>query len=294
MHTNLQAVDGARISQLRATKFEGTEDDWAGVLRWALFRQGSSKANGSRVELVAQVSETTLSLVLRQRLEGGITSRFGSIQLQRNTRLEDEIELFEWAGLAAKSAHAGQSDLDALKAQLEQRTLECERLKDQLQDLVEAKKEHERTMLEKFRQLLNSKKIKIRDQQRLLTGAKIDANAVARLANATEAQARGRQPLPSRTAKRKAEAGDMDIDKADDDDADEDEVQVATSQSNDSGSEDERLQSREQGNATLPSPPRRELPFTASRSTAQPVSQPVSSTTKQDLDSDGETDDDEL
>ena len=49
-----------------------------------------------------------------------------------------------------------------------------QKLNQQLEDLIEAKKQHEDTLLGKFRELLNAKKLKIRDQQRLLVGAKVD------------------------------------------------------------------------------------------------------------------------
>lgn len=54
----------------------------------------------------------------------------------------------------------------------QQKTLD--KLNIQLQELVEAKKQHEDELLEKFRHLLNSKKAKIRDQMRLLSTAKVD------------------------------------------------------------------------------------------------------------------------
>jgi len=47
-------------------------------------------------------------------------------------------------------------------------------LRRQLQQLTEAKKQHEDELLEKFRLLLNSKKAKIRDQKRLLSTVKFD------------------------------------------------------------------------------------------------------------------------
>ena len=49
-------------------------------------------------------------------------------------------------------------------------------VRSQLDNLIEEKTSHENALLEKFRQLINSKKLKIRDQQRLLAGAKVDPN----------------------------------------------------------------------------------------------------------------------
>lgn len=44
-----------------------------------------------------------------------------------------------------------------------------------MQQFIREKKTAEDEMLAKFMQLLNNKKLKIRDQQRLLAGAKVDS-----------------------------------------------------------------------------------------------------------------------
>jgi len=46
-----------------------------------------------------------------------------------------------------------------------------------MDEFLTVKEEHENHMLEKFSHLLNAKKLKIRDQQRLLAGAAINGNA---------------------------------------------------------------------------------------------------------------------
>jgi hypothetical protein len=48
------------------------------------------------------------------------------------------------------------------------------KLTAQLEQLTDAKREHEAALLEKFKLLLNEKKLKIRDQQRLLADAQIN------------------------------------------------------------------------------------------------------------------------
>ena len=47
-------------------------------------------------------------------------------------------------------------------------------LEEKLKQLSEAKRNHEEELLGKFAVLLNEKKVKIRDQQRLLRGSKVD------------------------------------------------------------------------------------------------------------------------
>jgi rubrerythrin len=47
------------------------------------------------------------------------------------------------------------------------------KLKTQLEDFIKTKDETEKEMLQQFMQLINEKKRKIRDQSRLLAGAKV-------------------------------------------------------------------------------------------------------------------------
>ena len=89
---------------------------------------------------------------------------------------EKEIALYDWTGELAVSITDADTSRREAQSQVKVKEAELARLHKQLQDLTEAKKEHESELLEKFRQLLNSKKLKIRDQQRLLAGAKIEAS----------------------------------------------------------------------------------------------------------------------
>jgi uncharacterized coiled-coil protein SlyX len=67
--------------------------------------------------------------------------------------------------------------VDELEAQLAEQKQMVDKLNAQVKSLGEAKQEHEDALLQKFSELLNSKKLKIRDQQRLLSTAKIDPDA---------------------------------------------------------------------------------------------------------------------
>lgn len=86
-----------------------------------------------------------------------------------------EIELFEWTGIAADTATAIEKQQLELESNLRARDQDLAKMRQQLEDLTSAKKNHEDELLEKFRNLLNSKKLKIRDQQRLLAGASADS-----------------------------------------------------------------------------------------------------------------------
>lgn len=64
-----------------------------------------------------------------------------------------------------------------MQAELKTQNNVIKKMKSQMQEFLKVKEEHENQMLERFSHLLNAKKLKIRDQQRLLAGATIDENA---------------------------------------------------------------------------------------------------------------------
>ena len=68
----------------------------------------------------------------------------------------------------------------------------------------------------KFALLLNEKKLKIREQQRLLAGAKINSNDAKKVAGKAKELAKGRTPQPSRKGKRKVDVKDEDEDEDED------------------------------------------------------------------------------
>lgn len=82
-----------------------------------------------------------------------------------------------WTGIAAQAAAAARDEVAALKLKLDAQQETVRKLNAQLQDLIKTKEENENAMLEKFKELLNEKKLKIRDQQRLLAEAKVNPAA---------------------------------------------------------------------------------------------------------------------
>ena len=87
---------------------------------------------------------------------------------------EQEVDLFEWCGLAAQSTTDTRNEVLSLKTKFSEQQEAIDKLNAQLEELIAAKSQHEVVLLEKFRLLLNEKKAKIRDQQRLLATAKVD------------------------------------------------------------------------------------------------------------------------
>ena len=104
--------------------------------------------------------------------------------MQRGTELEGEVQ--------------------DLSARYDEQSKTIQKLNEQLEDLIQSKKTHENALLEKFRELLNTKKLKIRDQQRLLAGAKVDPKQAARFQSARETT-KEHTAKASRAGKRKAD-----------------------------------------------------------------------------------------
>lgn len=105
----------------------------------------------------------------------------------------------------------------------------------QLDHLIEAKKEHEDLLLERAALLLNEKKLKIRDQQRLLATAKVDEKKLAEV-QATRRPGGKKAPANSSKNKRK---GPTPVDEDESDEAfDKMDVDEEEEEANDSEQED--------------------------------------------------------
>ncbi|KAI9784081.1 MAG: hypothetical protein M1816_001053 [Peltula sp. TS41687] len=167
------SVNGNRLNILRAKTYHGSEEEWEQILSHVLLRQSpESQDTLQGLEVFASVSKDELTITIRKNI-GGITQRLGTISLQQDDT--QEIELFDWTGLSAQAAITAEDEKRSLETRLEARDEAIKQLNKQLEDLIKAKAEHENALLEKFSELLNSKKLKIRDQQRLLSGSKVDA-----------------------------------------------------------------------------------------------------------------------
>lgn len=98
--------------------------------------------------------------------------RLGVIVLRQDD--EQAIGLFEWTGTAV--AQADSLVRQVVDLQDRYRTAEdtIKRLNERLEDLTRDKSAHETELMTHFAQLLNEKKLKIRNQQRLLASATAD------------------------------------------------------------------------------------------------------------------------
>lgn len=121
------------------------------------------------LEVRAAIIGEQLAIIFRKNISG-ITQRLGEITLVKDEA--QEVDAIAWASTAVLRCDDLEKETEDLKRKYEDQRNTIRDLQQQLEDLIEAKKQHETAMLEKFRDLLNAKKLKIRDQQRLLVGKK--------------------------------------------------------------------------------------------------------------------------
>lgn len=200
-HANIQE---SNLKSLQANNYSGDLEEWKTTVKYALLHEKPTTPlppSLQGLETIAAISGKTLTVTLRKNVEG-ITQRLGSIKLDQDDERE-EVSPFEWVDISAASGDALRTELDALQASVSGQQDEVKRLTKQLDGLVQAKKEHEEELLKKFAALLNAKKLKIRDQQRLLAGAKVDPKAAEAVGEARGSSGRGKKSGGSRSGKKR-------------------------------------------------------------------------------------------
>ncbi|KAK7417139.1 hypothetical protein QQX98_004742 [Neonectria punicea] len=118
-------------------------------------------------------SESSISITIRKETQG-ITQRLGAITLKHDD--EQPIELFEWCGAAVEASASSKQAVVDLTTQSRDSEAAVAQLKSQLEELIQAKDEDETALLRKFRDLLNEKKVKIREQQQVLAAGSFNAS----------------------------------------------------------------------------------------------------------------------
>ncbi|RYP55448.1 hypothetical protein DL770_010913 [Monosporascus sp. CRB-9-2] len=201
-----------RIGEHKTANGHCTDAEWEAILTATLVDQKPAHD----IEIRAEVREdgSAVELCVRKNFQG-ITRRLGAIKLSENP--DEEISPFAWCVSAIAARARVEEELAAAAARASALEASVTELKGQLRELIRAREDDEALLLEKFRDLLNEKKVKIRQQQRLLAAADVDPAKLARVAGA-DAAARKRAAGASRAGKRKAAGGGDDDDAADDDD----------------------------------------------------------------------------
>ncbi|KAK0286322.1 hypothetical protein LTR91_012461 [Friedmanniomyces endolithicus] len=216
-HVYPTMITESKVKALQASNYSGNLDEWKMILRYALLRHQPAAPLPDALqglEMVAALGGTVITITLRKNI-GGIHQRLGSIKLEQNDA--EAIDFFDWAVTAVASSDGLRDELDTLQTSVKLQREQTARLNQQLDDLVKAKKEHEEELLKKFAALLNAKKLKIRDQQRLLAGAKVDPKTAAAVSRSRNGTSDHRKAGDSRTAKRQANGANLELEEASED-----------------------------------------------------------------------------
>ncbi|EAQ83826.1 hypothetical protein CHGG_10230 [Chaetomium globosum CBS 148.51] len=190
-----------RIGELRAGSSACTSEEWESILKALLL--GAEPIEGIEAGAEANVGKS-ITITIRRRV-AGINQRLGSLTL--NHKEDEAIQLFDWCSGAAMQREKFHETAIAEKAKVTDLEARISELRNQLEELTESKKTRETEMLEKFCGLLNEKKVKIREQQRLLSTAQVDPSKLeaVRASQSMRTHITGdRKPAESRRAKRKA------------------------------------------------------------------------------------------
>ncbi|KAI0555828.1 hypothetical protein F4679DRAFT_6881 [Xylaria curta] len=242
-----------KIDEYKASPGHCTDEEWQQILTSTFV--DLKPVPDTEIRADVQSDGTSVILSFRKNIQG-ITQRLGSIKLDENVRTE--ISPFDWCASAITSRTKVTDELVAATAKIKSLEHTVNELKAQLNDFITTKEEDETKMLEKFRDLLNEKKLEIR--RLLISTPGVDPEKLANIGGG-DGQDVHRNAGPSRSSKRKApvkeeeeeesddDFGKMDIDKKDSGD------DASTSTEAESGSDvDENRQMSTDNDATATDP----------------------------------------
>ena len=152
--------------------------------------------------MIGTIAGDVLAIQFRNNISG-ITQKLGEILLKQDET--QEIDAINWCGTAIKRSARLEAEVQDLAVKYNEQSKTIEKLNKQLEELIQAKTSHEDSLLAKFRELLNAKKIRIRDQQRLLAGARVNLEHSTKVGNA-RMTSKAHRPTTSRSGKRKAKS----------------------------------------------------------------------------------------
>ncbi len=172
------------LTDLRAKNYDGSEEEWSAILKHVLVSKqesGVTDAVRQSLDVSCVVSgkdpKASLSISFRTQVED-ITQRLGDIVLSQTQ--DDDVELFGWASQVISRRDELEAQLEVEKEASVKQKDTIDALKAQCDELVRAKAEHEEELFAKFAALLNEKKLRLRELNRLVSTAKVDKKALER------------------------------------------------------------------------------------------------------------------
>ncbi|KAH8888379.1 hypothetical protein GQ53DRAFT_264429 [Thozetella sp. PMI_491] len=189
------------IEKLRVANSPSSSDEWETILTAVLYNRKAIDG----VEAVAKIHDgQSIDVVIRRRVEG-INQKLGTLTLKRKDN--EAIDTLDWCSEAVLSREKAKAELALAAAKASELESVVSELKEQLEELIRAKRTDEAETLEKFRDLLNEKKIKIREQQQLLAAGPAFPSAVQAASHAVKEEPEASPPpQPKRRGQRQSAA----------------------------------------------------------------------------------------
>ncbi|PKS09708.1 hypothetical protein jhhlp_004329 [Lomentospora prolificans] len=155
-------------NRVLSLKHSCPDEEWEEILAALL-----SQKTPDGIQATARVEEgrdaddppSHLTIEVRRSVQG-ITKHMGDITLRYKP--EEPIDVVDWCNTSVQAYEEATKALEKEGERIAKLENEVDDLQTQLNELIEAKKADEAGLMEKFRDLLNEKKVKIREQQRLL------------------------------------------------------------------------------------------------------------------------------
>ena len=163
------------VSKLLAKNSSVSISQWEAILK-AVLVQERPTANApealANLEVVASLIGDQLSIVFRKNISG-IQQRVGEIVLKQDD--DQEIDTIAWLKTAICHTDNLEAEITDLSNRFQEQNELVKKLDLQIENLIQAHQQYVSSSFERFMVLLNAKKLKIRDQQRLLATAKVDS-----------------------------------------------------------------------------------------------------------------------
>lgn len=186
MQAKTVVVRQRSLKKSRAKNFDGSDDDWNNIVSSVLNPLIKLSGSGQRkdnLDVTCSVTgrdpKRSLAIAFSNKVED-ITQRLGTLELPE-TEDTDGVDLFRWASQAIGQRDGLRGEVSSLEGQTKTQDETMASLQKQIDELVEAKAEHEKQMLSKFALLLNEKKLKIRKMERIMSTARVDPKKLKEL-----------------------------------------------------------------------------------------------------------------
>ncbi|MCJ1421078.1 hypothetical protein MMC32_007440 [Xylographa parallela] len=170
----LATVKESGVSKLLSKNSSVTVSQWEAILKAILVQERPTASTSEalvNLEVVASLVGDQLSIVFRKNISG-IQQRVGEIVLRQHD--DQEIDTIAWLKTAICRADNLEGEIAELSYKFREQNELIKKLNLQIENLIEAQQQYVSSSLERFMILLNAKKLKIRDQQRLLATAKVN------------------------------------------------------------------------------------------------------------------------